>query len=115
MYRGGWGGGSPEGLPWFGGWTGREQPHTDEVDPEHYPGGRVDKPCESKREGCPGGWYRSEFAYSISRYTRVATESGYASNPLLDRCDDEHIIEAVRYLEQQEQAAMSAFATAGRR
>lgn len=61
----------------------------------------VDYPIEGHEDGCPGAWYRSDFAASVAPYERHMTESGFASNPRLDRCDDVLVIEAVHYLEQQ--------------
>ena len=46
-------------------------------------------PLERPSDGCPGGWYRSRFVWSLHRYMRVRTEhGGRVSNALLDRADD---------------------------
>lgn len=56
-------------------------------------------------EGCPGAWYRSPFVVSVLRYTRRPDgNGGRVPNRLLDRCDDDLVIEAVETLEAHEDA-----------
>lgn len=57
------------------------------------------RPPEQHDDGCPGGWYRSEFIASLQKYERIFLESGFCSNVLLDRTDDRLVIEATQYLE----------------
>lgn len=58
-----------------------------------------------ENEGCPGAWYRSPFVASVLRYTRRPDgNGGRVPNRLLDRCDDELVIEAVETLEAHEDA-----------
>ena len=51
---------------------------------------------ESNREGCPGGWYRTDFWASFSKYRRGSSESPYLRN-----CDDQLVFEALEYYEAQ--------------
>lgn len=60
-------------------------------DPEH--------PSETHDEGCPGGWYRCDFALSVLDHEPLRIEGAYAPCPALDECDDELIYQAVRYLQ----------------
>lgn len=56
--------------------------------------------------GCPGAWYRTAFVDSILRYYRRCDRNGNRiENPLLTRCDDELVLEAVRTLEAYEDNA----------
>ena len=56
--------------------------------------------------GCPGAWYRTAFVGSILRYYRRRDRNGNRiENPLLTRCTDELVIEAVRTIEGYEDAA----------
>lgn len=56
--------------------------------------------------GCPGATYRAGFVGSVLRYYRRRDRNGgRIENPLLTRCDDELVIEAVRTLEAYEDAA----------
>lgn len=62
------------------------------------------KPLESPEHGCPGGWYRSRFVWSLNRYFRIRTEGGgRVSHPLLDRCDDELILEFIAIYEREQE------------
>jgi len=63
-------------------------------------------PLERLSDGCPGGWYRSRFVWSLDRYFRLRVEGGQrVPNPLLDRCGDEFVIACERiYLQEQERA-----------
>lgn len=66
--------------------------------PEHAANGDVEEfPQEPMADGCPGGWYRCEFVQSLHQYFR----NGTLDNPLLARCDDTLVLEAVAYYEQQ--------------
>jgi hypothetical protein len=58
-------------------------------------------PRDDHRDGCPGAWYRSAFAASLHAYERHATDAGYSANPLLDRCQDRLVLEAIQFLEAE--------------
>lgn len=61
-------------------------------------------PFEEPEDGCPGGWYRSLFVASLLPYMRTRAEGGARnSNPLLDRCDDELVVQLVMYLEHEQE------------
>jgi len=62
-------------------------------------GSEEDEPIESNEDGCPGGWYRTEFAASVRRYYRPVSEGVYSPNLLLDRCEDRLVLDAVAYYE----------------
>ena len=65
-------------------------------------------PFEDPAEGCPGGWYRSRFVESLRPYMRSRTEhGGRNSNPLLDRTDDELLIQLVLVLEREQDQALA--------
>lgn len=60
--------------------------------------------------GCPGSWYRTAFVESVLRYYRRRDDhGGRVANPLLDRCDDPLVIEAVLALEGYEDAAAAEY------
>lgn len=60
----------------------------------------LEEPFESNVDGCPGGWYRTPFFDSVARYIRPEGGPGqYSPNLMLERCDDDLIIEAVHYFE----------------
>ncbi len=62
------------------------------------------KPLESPEDGCPGGWYRSRFAWSLDPYIRIRAEGGQrVSNPLLEQCDDELILQLVNIYEREQE------------
>lgn len=64
-------------------------------------------PWEPPDEGCPGGWYRSRFVASVEGYMRTRAENGARnSNPLLERCDDELVVQLVLYLEREQERAL---------
>lgn len=71
-------------------------------------GTNLQAPPELHDEGCPGAWYRCQFARSVLRYRRMLTDSGFSANILLDRCEDPLVIEAVQYLERETLACRSA-------
>lgn len=60
-----------------------------------------DAPGEWNTEGCPGAWYRSAFAISVSQYERILSDGGFSENLALTRSDDRLLLEAVSYLETQ--------------
>lgn len=61
-------------------------------------------PPELVDEGCPGGWYRSRFVWSLHSFLRVRAEGGQrVGNPLLDRCDDELVLQLVMYFEHEQE------------
>ena len=65
--------------------------------------------------GCPGAWYRTAFVDSLARYYRRRDRNGNRiENPLLSRCDDELVLEAIRTIESYEDAAASEAAAAER-
>lgn len=68
-------------------------PPSEEPDPDH--------PGEWTTDGCPGSWYRAEWALSVAPYERMLTESGFSENLLLSRSADRLLLEAVSYLESQ--------------
>jgi len=56
--------------------------------------------------GCPGAWYRTAFVDSVLRYYRRRDRNGNRiENPLLTRCTDELVLEAIRAIESYEDAA----------
>lgn len=64
-------------------------------------------PLERPSDGCPGGWYRSRFVWSLARYLRERVEGGQrVPNPLLDRCSDDFVLLCERiFVQEQERAA----------
>ena len=60
-----------------------------------------DCPGEWNTEGCPGAWYRSAFALSVSQYERMLSDSGFSDNLHLSRSEDRLLLDAVSYLETQ--------------
>lgn len=61
------------------------------------------EPENVRREGCPRGWAVSAFARSLALYRRRRAADGLrVSSPLLDRTDDPLILEAISYLEAEE-------------
>ena len=80
-------------------------------EPPDYAGqlaGRSDwsQPYEDfEHEGCGGAWYRTAWVQSLLRYRRRPMEGGgRVSNPLLDRCDDEWLLEVIAEMERWEDA-----------
>lgn len=66
-------------------------------------GGR-DGQAEPPEHGCPGGYQRSPLVWSIDRYYRRRIDGGgRVANPHLDRCDDWLVLDAVLYLEAEEE------------
>lgn len=51
---------------------------------------------ESNADGCPGGWYRTEFYASFARYRR-----GDRDSPYLRNCNDPLVFEALAYYEAE--------------
>lgn len=64
-------------------------------------------PRESHDDGCPGSWYRSGFVQSIEPYERPNADGVYSANPLLDRCENPLVLDAIRYLERERARARS--------
>lgn len=58
-------------------------------------------PYEEIDEGCPGAWYRCDFALSVAEYERTLMDSGSIPNIRLERCLDPFVIDAVSYLESE--------------
>lgn len=67
-------------------------------------------PRDDHREGCPGAWYRCAFADSLHAYERHATDAGYSANPLLDRCHDRLVLEAIQFIEAERLRARAYWA-----
>lgn len=62
------------------------------------------QPTEDPTHGCPGGAYRSIFVASVMPYLRRRTESGdRVQNLILDRCDDDLILQLVAYAEEEQE------------
>ncbi len=58
-------------------------------------------PTEDPREGCPGGWYRSNTIASLSPYLRRRdSHGGRVPNPMLDRTDDEVLLQLAMLFEE---------------
>lgn len=69
---------------------------------DHLAGTRRDweHPLEDPSEGCPAAWQRSRFVASLRRYMRDTDDNGNrVANPVLDRCDDWLVLEAIAYVE----------------
>lgn len=63
-----------------------------------------DRPIpESLKDGCPGGWYRNPFAWSVQRYLRKRSGDGLRSEALF-KTDDPLILEALDLFEQYQDA-----------
>lgn len=85
-----------------GGWMGRMR--LDVVSMEGRPI-NPRQPPEDPDDGCPGGWYRSRFVLSIYPYLRRRTEHGdRVINMLLDRTEDELLLQWVQHVEDQQEA-----------
>jgi len=56
---------------------------------------------EDHREGCPGGWYRCGFVYSLLPYHRPYSQGMFSENIRLSRTDDPLVIEAVQFYENE--------------
>ncbi len=103
-------------LPGFnvGTWTGKPLARIHMGAPRDYAregkDGDWDRPYERIDEtGCPGAWYRTAFVDSLLRYYRRRDHHGNRiENPLLTRCSDELVLEAVRVLEAYEDSAAGA-------
>lgn len=63
-----------------------------------------------ERDGCPGGWYRTEFIGSLMRYYRRRDGKGGRNvNPHLDACDDPFVISCILEIEGHEEASLREF------
>lgn len=63
----------------------------------------ADEPLEVAADGCPGGWYRTAYVDSVSRYTRHRTETGgRVANPFFDAAEWQ-TQEAVLYYESEQE------------
>lgn len=61
-------------------------------------------PPEVADEGCPGGWYRCRFIWSLVDMLRIRTESGgRVQNPFFDTCEDPLVWAWVMYFERQQE------------
>lgn len=86
-----------------GGWMGR---HPLPGRTELQAGIKVNPryPWEPPEEGCPASWYRSRFTGSLQLFLRTRAENGVRnSNPILDRYDDELVVQLVLYLEHEQE------------
>lgn len=62
------------------------------------------QPTEDPTDGCPAGWYRSIFIGSIYPYLRRRDDHGNrVANLLLDRCDDDLILQLIAYAEEEQE------------
>jgi hypothetical protein len=68
------------------------------------------QPRDDHRDGCPGAWYRCGFAASLYDYERHMTDAGFSANPLLDRCHDRLVLEAIQFLETERLRARAHWA-----
>lgn len=65
----------------------------------------LQRPTEDAREGCPSSWIRSRFVASVLPYLRRRTDGGgRVPNLLLDRCDDDLVVQLVNYAEHEQDA-----------
>ena len=88
----------------FGGWMGRLP-----ILPP--PGGRYHGapinpklPWEDPDDGCPSGWSRSRFVESLYPFLRRRdAQGGRVANPMLDRCDDDTIIQLSMLFEHEQE------------
>ncbi len=60
-----------------------------------------ERPGETTEAGCPGSWYRSSWALSVSTYERMLSDSGFSENLHLTRSSDRLLLDATAYLEGQ--------------
>lgn len=61
-------------------------------------------PTEDPDDGCPGAWYRSAFVSSVLPYLRRRDDhGGRVVNLMLDRTDDELLVELVSYAEDEQE------------
>ncbi len=61
-------------------------------------------PTEDPADGCPGGWTRCLFVASVIPYLRMRTEGGGRNpNLLLERADDDLLIQWVHYAEREQE------------
>lgn len=65
---------------------------------------RWKQPLERPGDGCPGGWYRSRFYWSLAPYLRMRADGGMrVSNPLFEHCEDDLLIQLVLHLEHEQE------------
>lgn len=87
------------------GWMGRQAitastALSERANPRHP----LNYPRETPEHGCPGGWYRSVFVTSIYPYLRRRDDHGNrVQNLILDRCDDDLILQLVAYAEDEQE------------
>ncbi len=89
-------------------YMGREDCH--EYNGKLYHGHQVDYRYmpEDPDDGCPGGWYRCRYIYSLMPYFRLRTQSGdRVENLHLRHITNSRIIEAVHYFEGEREAAIA--------
>lgn len=66
--------------------------------------GAAGRGAEPVEHGCPGGYQRAWFVWSLDRYMRRRTAQGdRVSNPHLDRSTDFLVVDAVLYMEREEE------------
>jgi hypothetical protein len=87
-----------------GGWMGRAALPGSTPPPPGVQRWATSHPTEDATEGCPGGWYRSLFVASIYPYLRRRDDHGNrVANLLLDRCDDDLVLQLVQYAEDEQE------------
>lgn len=60
---------------------------------------------ESNDDGCPGGWYRTPFFWSLGRYLRPLASGVYSPNLSLERTADRLVLDAVQFYETEQARA----------
>lgn len=95
-------------------WEGKTKNVWMGLPPDHANAGKTSDwaaPCERINEqGCPGGWSLSRFRKSLQRFYRPRTEDGgRVENRELSMCEDPLVIEAINYLEAEEEAAHAEY------
>lgn len=85
-----------------GGWMGRAA-----ISSSDLPAGikvNPKRPTEDAADGCPASWYRSRFVASMLPYLRRRDEhGGRVANLLLERLDDDVVVLAVQYAEDEQE------------
>lgn len=62
------------------------------------------QPTEDPADGCPASWYRSRFIASVMPYLRRRDDNGNrVANLILERCDDDLILQFVAYAEDEQE------------
>ncbi len=109
-------------LPWFdtSKWTGEKlwpirlgrppdysRQHKEESFDDRVVLGEWHSPKEDLSAGCVGSFYRGAFVRSLLPYRRRRDQNGgRITNPLLDKCDNQLVHEAINTLEAFEDTAL---------